>query len=47
MTQMEEEYKRYLLWKAEVDKAALTVENREVMEQTAPKVSWAGGGITS
>ena len=37
MTRMEEEYKRYLPWKAEVDKAALAVENREVMDRLRQK----------
>jgi len=37
MAKMEEEYKRYRLWKAEVDKAALAVENREVMDTLRQK----------
>jgi len=37
MAKMEEEYKRYLLWKAEVDKAALALENREVMDKLRQK----------
>jgi len=37
MAKMEEEYKRYLLWKAEVDKAALASENRKVMDKLRKK----------
>jgi len=37
MARMEEEYKRYLLWKAEVDKAALAPENQKVIEQIREK----------
>ncbi|NCF88897.1 MAG: DUF1592 domain-containing protein [Verrucomicrobiaceae bacterium] len=37
MRRMEETNERYLLWKAEVDKAALAPENREVMAQLREK----------
>ncbi|MBL66824.1 MAG: hypothetical protein CMO74_00005 [Verrucomicrobiales bacterium] len=37
MKQMEETYKRYLGWKAGVDKAALDSENREVLEEIREK----------
>ena len=37
MKAMEETYKRYLLWKAEVDKAALAPENQKVLEQIREK----------
>ena len=37
MKTMEETYKRYLLWKAEVDKAAQAPENQKVIEQIREK----------
>ena len=37
MKEMEETYKRYLLWKAEVDKAAEAPENQKVVEQLREK----------
>ena len=37
MKSMEETYKRYLLWKAEVDKAAQAPENQKVLEQIREK----------
>ena len=37
MRKMEETYGRYLLWKAEVDKAALASENQKVIEQIREK----------
>ncbi len=37
MKTMEETYKRYLLWKAEVDKAAALPENEDVLEQIREK----------
>ena len=37
MTTMEETYKRYLLWKAEVDKAAALPENKDVLAQIREK----------
>ena len=37
MRKMEETYKRYLLWKAEVDKAAVAPENQKVIEQIRKK----------
>lgn len=37
MRQMKETYDRYLLWKAEVDKAALLPENEEVLAQIREK----------
>lgn len=37
MKTMEETYKRYLLWKAEVDKAAALPENKEVLAQLLEK----------
>ena len=37
MKQLEETYQRYLLWKAEVDKAAQAPENQKVIEQIREK----------
>lgn len=37
MAKLEEEYERYLLWKAEVDTAALAPENQEVIEKIREK----------
>ena len=37
MKTMEETYKRYLLWKAEVDKAAALPENKDVLKQIRAK----------
>jgi len=37
MKTMEETYKRYLLWKAEVDKAAQAPENQKILEQIREK----------
>ncbi|MDG2124574.1 MAG: DUF1587 domain-containing protein, partial [Verrucomicrobiales bacterium] len=37
MAKLEETYQRYLLWKAEVDKAALAPENKKVMDELRQK----------